>query len=613
MKRSAAASCRYGLSVALIALLASGCASMNRHEQVGFESAKKNIKLSARAGAQPTTLSREQLVKDDHFEVGRLTVSLTVEECPGTVRGTNCKAITHKEAPTQRLLREAAVRGGDLVHFDRQDQREEKTGSRQGRCLAGRTVMQYVSVPVYRTECRYTSGGIQFCEQRQSGSRMEPQPVYQCTLWEQTPYAYTVVTSAGIIWRHDPIHAQDDRLRLALERGTRRQVAALVPDRETANRRLLNGELPVNVAVQADNTDAIAALLDRGVDVGQSTVVDALRSLRSLRVLLARGADVNAADGTGRTALMKVAEAGAEEFVDLARLLIERGANVNAADQWGNTALMMAAGGGRESHVDIVRLLLRHRADANALDNTSSTALMDAARGGTKAHVETVKLLLKHGADRALRDMHGKNAYDHISRDVSKELQDELARLLGGSAALTRTPVQKLDEAPVRHGQRFDVAVEVPPPWTQATGDGRTVVEMAGDPNVSGALRVLILEPEFGYDPKVHRDHWSYLADAMRITGAAIPLQPFTGLTLPPGWEARVTALPFDPGRSLWVARRQGDFVLLYTFVFIQPLAARDGNGQLDFKLAAAQNPLFNKHKAELEHMVAHTRFTPRP
>jgi len=53
--------------------------------------------------------------------------------------------------------------------------------------------------------------------------------------------------------------------------------------------------------------------------------------------------------------------------------------------------------------------------------------------------------------------------------------------------------------------------------------------------------------------------------------------------------------------------------VLVYTFVLIQPLVARDGNGNLDFELAAAQNPLFKKHKSELEEIVARTRFTVRP
>jgi len=458
--------------LALIVLLASGCAALDRHEQIDFETAKDLGNLSPRASAQPTTSNREQLIQNDYFEVGSLTVELTVEECPGSERGPQCKAIPHEGTATQLLLREAADRGGDLVQLIKQDERVAAMDARQGRCLRSHNVQRYVSVPIYVTECRTIMANQLSCSERQSGSRLELRTVSECASWEQIYIALTKSTSSGVVWRHDPVYAQDDRLRLVLERGNRREVVALVPDRETANRPLLNGDLPVHVAVKAENADAMAVLVERGVELDEAAVLKALQSPRLLRVLLGRNANVNTVYAKGKTALMAVAETGTEESVELARMLLKRGANVNLVDQWGNTALMMAAGGGSPSHVDIVRLLIKHGADVNALDNTSSTALMDAARGGTKIHLETVKLLLEHGADRTLRNMRGSNAYDHIPRDISKELRDEFDRLLGGSAALTRTPTQKLDEAPVQHGQRFEVAVEVPPPWTKTTEGG---------------------------------------------------------------------------------------------------------------------------------------------
>lgn len=52
------------------------------------------------------------------------------------------------------------------------------------------------------------------------------------------------------------------------------------------------------------------------------------------------GADVNYANGDGRTALMRAAK---RDRKDIVQLLIDNGADVNAADKYGKTALMGAA------------------------------------------------------------------------------------------------------------------------------------------------------------------------------------------------------------------------------------------------------------------------------
>jgi hypothetical protein len=68
-------------------------------------------------------------------------------------------------------------------------------------------------------------------------------------------------------------------------------------------------------------------------------------------LLSAPGADVNATDERGSTALIEAARYGHD---DVARALITAGANVKARDNDGKKALMLAVAG---SHDDVVRVL----------------------------------------------------------------------------------------------------------------------------------------------------------------------------------------------------------------------------------------------------------------
>lgn len=74
-----------------------------------------------------------------------------------------------------------------------------------------------------------------------------------------------------------------------------------------------------------------------------------------MRVLLDKGADVNAKDKKGMTPLMRAARSG--EF-DIVRVLIERGARISEEDEIGKTALDYAQGKLKgEEKDDMARLL----------------------------------------------------------------------------------------------------------------------------------------------------------------------------------------------------------------------------------------------------------------
>ena len=93
---------------------------------------------------------------------------------------------------------------------------------------------------------------------------------------------------------------------------------------------------------------------------------------------VAKGANVNIANGDGRTALMRSSKRGYEDIV---RFLLDNGADPRARDKNNKTALMTAA---KKGHLNICRLLVHAGADVNSHDNKGRTALMRAAFLGEK-------------------------------------------------------------------------------------------------------------------------------------------------------------------------------------------------------------------------------------
>ena len=110
-----------------------------------------------------------------------------------------------------------------------------------------------------------------------------------------------------------------------------------------------------------------------------------------VRELLRTGADVNAAQGDGMTALHWAAEKGQ---VELADVLVFAGANLEAATRLGGfTPLMVAS---RSGHAGIVRLLADAGANLEATTETGETALHYAAWSGNP---EIAVALVDKGSD----------------------------------------------------------------------------------------------------------------------------------------------------------------------------------------------------------------------
>jgi ankyrin repeat protein len=143
-----------------------------------------------------------------------------------------------------------------------------------------------------------------------------------------------------------------------------------------------------------------------------------------VEVLLEHGVDVNSSDEWGRTALHftalgedggffgyrhhKVPDINVKE--DIAKLLLSRGANVNAQTKNGITTLLVAT---EKGYAEVVEALLEYNADVNCTVKNDMTPLHIAAQ---KGHLHVVEVLLKFGGSIDSTDEYGRTALHIASR-----------------------------------------------------------------------------------------------------------------------------------------------------------------------------------------------------
>lgn len=249
----------------------------------------------------------------------------------------------------------------------------------------------------------------------------------------------------------------------------------------------------------------------------------------ALRTLLQQGADANAAQGDGMTALHWAAQRGDAATVEM---LVYAGANVAAVTRIGQyTPLHMASESGSASAVEV--LLKGGASVAARTTNTGATALhMAAAAGNAEAlttlldkgadvnaresewgqtplifaasqnRIEAIRVLMARGADASVTtkvvDVAGRSALD---RAALQRQQKVIEGFVGKDTIREATPSQV--QAAVQAGRELFTSGKIPPPDknAEAEGPGRGFNPEEINPPVTskGGLTALLHAARQGY------------------------------------------------------------------------------------------------------------------
>ncbi len=153
---------------------------------------------------------------------------------------------------------------------------------------------------------------------------------------------------------------------------------------------------PLSYAAEANNLAVAKVLISHGADVegdGSSPLSAAGANgdfVEMAQLLVENGAKINAPSSTGWLPLMTAAGRG---NIKVTNYLLSQGANPNAADKNGLTALYSAAGS--DYGASAAETLLKHGANVDAKYLSGLTALHQAASQGA---IKAIEVLLAYGA-----------------------------------------------------------------------------------------------------------------------------------------------------------------------------------------------------------------------
>jgi len=174
-------------------------------------------------------------------------------------------------------------------------------------------------------------------------------------------------------------------------------------------------------AAEQGDTALVLKLIEAGADInardarGRTAVMAATHGNRieTVGALLKAGADVNIRDAMLDNPFLY---AGAEGLLEILKLCIAAKADTKLTNRYGGSALIPAC---ERGHVAVVEELLAHTdVNINHVNNLGWTGLLEVVilSNGGPAHQQIVQILLDHGVDVNLADKDGVTPLQHARK-----------------------------------------------------------------------------------------------------------------------------------------------------------------------------------------------------
>lgn len=187
-------------------------------------------------------------------------------------------------------------------------------------------------------------------------------------------------------------------------------------------------------AAREGDKDHLLTLLNIGANInaqddeGNTAVMAATQQnqMEIVQVLIAHGADINIRNKRLDNVLLY---AGAEGLLEIVQLAIQAGADTTITNRYGGIAIIPAC---ERGHIEVVKELLTHSdTNVNHINDLHWTALLEAIilSDGGKTHQEIVQLLIDHGADITITDKDGVTPLQHARNRGYREMIEILEKV----------------------------------------------------------------------------------------------------------------------------------------------------------------------------------------
>ncbi|XP_063965477.1 E3 ubiquitin-protein ligase MIB2-like isoform X1 [Lytechinus pictus] len=184
-------------------------------------------------------------------------------------------------------------------------------------------------------------------------------------------------------------------------------------------------------------------------------------------------------------------------FLDVAKLLIAAGADLDATDDDGDTALMFSVYG---NHPEIVKFLLQKEANVNIVNNERRSALHQAV---TRSYIECIKILLDYNINLNIQDNFGDTALHDAISGQSKSILSLLLTKGGINFRLSnKREFNTLQWAAMKGN--INAVTKILAIEKELAGirniDGQTALHIAARNNFEDIVRILIVQGECSVD-----------------------------------------------------------------------------------------------------------------